>query len=126
VRYRIPKNELVHEILKSLAEERREFSSLEGLTREVRNRLRRLNRDYVISAERCRRASAEFFSIEASPSSKRYAGKECPVCGGGLNVIKNRTINGSDVPLGYRCGKCGYSSKGYLRVPARYGFVPKI
>ena len=126
MRYRIPKNELVREILGSLAEEKREFSSLEGLTREVRSRLRKLNRNYVISADRCRKVGAEFFSIEASPSSKRYTGTDCPVCGGGLNVIKNRTINGSDVPLGYRCGKCGYSSKGYLRVPARYGFVPKI
>lgn len=70
MRYRIPKNELVHEILKSLAEERKEFPSLEGLTREVRNRLRRLNRDYVISAERCRRASAEFSASKPRPAQR--------------------------------------------------------
>jgi len=126
VRYKIPRNELVREVLKSFAMERRVFSSLSEITEEVNGTIKRLNRSYVVSTSRCRKLSTEFFEISATPGSKKSSIDHCPVCGAPLGVVKNKTINGSEITLNYECKTCGYISKGYIRAPARYRFSPKI
>jgi len=50
---------------------------------------------------------------EAPPAS-------CPVCGGPLGPIRNRTLTGEVVALGLRCPKCGYWMHRRRRVPVRY------
>ncbi len=125
LRYRIPKKELVREVLSSIAKEKTSFSSLAEMAKEVNARLKRLNRSYVVSTSRCRELSRDFFDVNATPGSRRSLKVVCPACGGSLGVIRNKTINGSEVTLSYMCKNCGYSSKEYLRVPARYRFSPK-
>jgi hypothetical protein len=46
----------------------------------------------------------------------------CPVCGGELKPIRNRTLTGDDIVLGRRCTRCNYWTHGNLRVPVRYLF----
>lgn len=48
----------------------------------------------------------------------------CPVCGERLTSIRNRTLLGDEVTLGYRCPKCGYWTHLKRRVPVRYQFLP--
>jgi DNA-directed RNA polymerase subunit RPC12/RpoP len=48
----------------------------------------------------------------------------CPVCGGSLRPIRNQTLLGDEVTLGYRCGRCSYWTHLKRRVPVRYQFVP--
>jgi hypothetical protein len=46
----------------------------------------------------------------------------CPVCGGALRPIPNRTLDRGSVTLGYRCGTCPYWTHLKRRVPVRYVF----
>jgi hypothetical protein len=48
----------------------------------------------------------------------------CPVCGGPLRPIGNRTLDGGSVTIGDRCPACGYWSHQRPRVPVRYSFRP--
>ncbi len=46
----------------------------------------------------------------------------CPVCGSGLEPIRNSTLDGPRVELGARCRSCGYWTHLKRRVPVRYSF----
>lgn len=48
---------------------------------------------------------------------------ECPVCGGPLVPIRNRTLTGESIVLGRRCSRCDYWTHGHRRVPVRYTFA---
>lgn len=57
--------------------------------------------------------------------AERAAGRPlstCPVCGGALRPIPNRTLDGGGVVLGYRCRTCAYWTHLKRRVPVRYVF----
>jgi hypothetical protein len=47
----------------------------------------------------------------------------CPVCRSTLRPIRNRTLEGDRVTLGYRCTHCAYWTHLRRRVPVRYRFV---
>lgn len=47
----------------------------------------------------------------------------CPVCRAALRPIRNRTLEGDRVILGYRCTKCSYWTHLRRRVPVRYRFL---
>lgn len=47
----------------------------------------------------------------------------CPVCRSPLRPIRNRTLEGDRVTLGYRCTHCAYWTHLRRRVPVRYRFV---
>lgn len=47
---------------------------------------------------------------------------ECPVCGGELTPIRNRTLSGDSIVLGRRCRRCDYWTHSKRRVPVRYLF----
>lgn len=49
--------------------------------------------------------------------------KACPVCGSGLEPIRNRTLSGETIVLGQRCTRCDYWTHAARRVPVRYSFV---
>lgn len=47
----------------------------------------------------------------------------CPVCGERLEKVRNMTVFGGTVTLGYRCGRCKYWTGLKRRVPTRYVFT---
>jgi hypothetical protein len=49
--------------------------------------------------------------------------QRCPVCRSPLQPIRNLTLEGDRVTLGYRCTKCAYWTHLRRRVPIRYRFV---
>ena len=49
----------------------------------------------------------------------------CPVCGERLKKVRNMTVFGGTVTLGYRCGRCKYWTGLRRRVPTRYVFHRK-
>jgi hypothetical protein len=59
----------------------------------------------------------------AERPTRRPLGR-CPVCAGRLRPIRNRTLLGDAVTLGWRCPRCGYWTHLRRRVPVRYVFVP--
>ncbi|TLZ45087.1 MAG: hypothetical protein E6K19_02850 [Methanobacteriota archaeon] len=47
----------------------------------------------------------------------------CPVCGNRLRKVRNMTVFGGTVTLGYRCERCKYWTGLKRRVPTRYIFT---
>src|SRR5207247_1080131 len=48
---------------------------------------------------------------------------KCPVCGERLKKVRNMTVYGGTVTLGYRCERCKYWTGLRRRVPTRYVFT---
>jgi hypothetical protein len=48
---------------------------------------------------------------------------KCPVCGERLKKVRNMTVYGGTVTLGYRCERCKYWTGLKRRVPTRYVFT---
>lgn len=48
---------------------------------------------------------------------------KCPVCGERLQKVRNMTVFGGTVTLGYRCDRCKYWTGLRRRVPTRYVFT---
>jgi len=48
---------------------------------------------------------------------------KCPVCGNRLKKVRNMTVFGGTVTLGYRCERCKYWTGLKRRVPTRYVFT---
>ena len=48
---------------------------------------------------------------------------KCPVCGERLQKVRNMTVFGGTVTLGYRCDRCTYWTGLKRRVPTRYVFT---
>lgn len=52
--------------------------------------------------------------------------ERCPVCGADLKRTANRTLSGTSVNVGYRCGKCPWWTGRDYRVPTAYTFTAKL
>ncbi|MFZ0892167.1 MAG: hypothetical protein WB778_06195 [Thermoplasmata archaeon] len=48
--------------------------------------------------------------------------ERCPVCGAPVRPLRNQTLTGEQVELGYRCTRCAYWTHRKRRVPVRYSF----
>ena len=48
---------------------------------------------------------------------------KCPVCGERLQRVRNMTVYGGTVTLGYRCDRCKYWTGLRRRIPTRYVFT---
>lgn len=63
--------------------------------------------------------------IHARESDKKTSARDCPVCGGKTFKLKNETVYGGTVTVGYKCKTCGFWTGLKQRVPTRYVFCPK-
>ena len=58
-------------------------------------------------------------------TQERRSMMKCPVCDARLGRLRNMTVFGGTVTLGYKCGTCGYWTGLKRRVPVRYIFTRK-
>ncbi|MCI4365882.1 MAG: hypothetical protein L3K10_07500 [Thermoplasmata archaeon] len=81
----------------------------------------------VVSGTRLRHLALETpgvrLIVSYTEKSDRRPLTECPVCGGALRPIRNRTLTGESVVLGQQCTKCRYWTHHPRRVPTRYTFA---
>lgn len=82
---------------------------------------------FVLGGPRLRRILLEAPGVRVEV---RYAERptrrplqRCPVCRSEVRPIRNRTLEGDRVTLGYRCTHCAYWTHLRRRVPVRYRFV---
>jgi hypothetical protein len=47
---------------------------------------------------------------------------DCPICGSKVKKIKNKTLKGGFITIGYNCTFCPYHTGIPLKLPARYTF----
>lgn len=124
--YRIPSEDTVRDALRRVLSQHRGTGSLKELTGLVSAALQEDDPRYRISTERVRRIASRMNAIRTTIHTRRATQvphrSRCPVCGGRLETVKNRTLGGDEVALEARCTQCPYWTGREERVPVRYLF----
>lgn len=127
--YRKPSDTEVVEAIKDALQRHGVVSSQRKMTALVLKELKRHDSDYTVSEERVRRLAIENglakLQIRARESKQKTSARDCPVCGGKTDRIRNETVYGGTVTMGYKCRKCGYWTGLRQRVPTLYVFCPR-
>ncbi len=126
--YRIAKDEQVLAALRRATALKRVVDSQRKLKRLVEKELKG-DEPIVVGEGRLRHlaiASGLFNlrTLTRETEEKRSLIK-CPVCESRLRRVRNMTVFGGTVTLGYRCATCDYWTGLRLRVPVRYVFTRK-
>lgn len=127
--YHIPSRESVLEALKEVLGRRRVVSSqreLKGLLDRAMSR----HGQFRVSGPRARRIAFDSglvdMEIECRETHELKSMFKCPVCSHRLKLVKNMTVFGGTVTLGYKCPHCPYWTGLRRRVPTRYIFTRVI
>ncbi len=126
--YKIPSGEQVLTALRSVLSRRRIVNSQRRLRALVEKELQKED-DYRVGGVRLRRIAldADMVDLEiiCRESDTRRSLIKCPVCGERLKKVKNLTVFGGTVTLGYKCPACPYWTGLKQRIPSRYIFTRK-
>jgi hypothetical protein len=127
--YRIPSDAEVVQAIKDAFDRHGVVNSQRKLTELVLRSLRRHDPDYTVSEERVRRLALgnglATVDIRCRDTRDKTSAGACPVCGSRMDRIRNLTVYGGSVTMGYKCKACGYWTGLKNRVPTLYVFVPK-
>ncbi len=127
--YRKPSDTEILEAIKDALQRHGVVNSQRKMTEFVLKELRRHDSDYAVSEERVRRLAIDNgltkVEIHARESGAKTSARDCPVCGGKTKKLRNETVYGGTVTVGYKCRTCGYWTGLKQRVPTRYIFSPK-
>lgn len=132
--YKIPSDRQVIEALRGVFKKRRVVGSQQMLKKLTDKELRETLKDeegkrvtYKVSQPRLRRLTIKSgvadIDIHCRESVMKTSLGNCPVCGSRLKRVKNLTVFGGTVTLGYQCKTCGYWTGLKQRVPTRYVFT---
>ncbi|HEX9909023.1 MAG TPA: hypothetical protein VGB78_11275 [Thermoplasmata archaeon] len=126
---RKPSDTEIIEAIKDALQRHGVISSQRKLTQLTLKELRRHDPDYSVGESKVRRLAIENnlakVEIHGRDTRMKTAARDCPVCGGKTKRLKNLTVYGGTVTMGYKCGKCGYWTGLKQRVPTLYVFSPK-
>lgn len=126
--YRIPKDEHVLAALRRATATKRVVDSQGKLKRLVDRELKAED-VFHVGEQRLRRLAIESglfeLRIDTRETDERRSLTKCPVCGSRVRRVRNMTVFGGTVTLGYQCGTCGYATGLRRRVPVRYVFTRK-
>ncbi len=127
--YRKPSDTEILEAIKDALQRHGVVNSQRKMTEFVLKELKRHDPDYSVSEARVRRLAIDNglakVEIHARESAKKTSARDCPVCGGKTVKIRNETVYGGTVTVGYKCKTCGYWTGLKQRVPTLYVFCPK-
>ncbi len=125
--YRIPPEDLVRaEALERIGSGEGP-STQRGLREEVLRGLGGRRRRFALSGRRLRHILLATPGVNVQTRFAQRAGRQpltaCPVCSSPVRPIRNHTLLGDRVVLGYECARCGYWTHLKRRVPVRYAFT---
>ncbi|MCD6222954.1 MAG: hypothetical protein J7K12_04655 [Thermoplasmata archaeon] len=122
--YALPKEEEVRNAIYSALRKNKSFPSLVKLREAVMKELKKMNESYTISMRRVRIIAARsgFIKINAKMKASNKKLKACPICGAKLEPIKNYSLLGEEVVIGYKCKLCSYKASIKNEMPTRYSF----
>ena len=124
--YRVPKNEQILDALKSIFLRRRVVNSQRELKKLAEKELRS-DEEFKVGEQRLRHIVMDSGLVDVEihcreSLEKRHLSK-CPVCGSKLKKVRNLTVFGGSVTLGFKCHSCAYWTGLRKRVPMRYVFT---
>lgn len=126
VAYRIPSDSVLSVAIAEALRRHDVVSSQSKLAKITRERLYEMDPNYKVTVERVRRVAIQTgiatVEIKTREDSSKESSSECPACGSRMRKVKNKTLYGKAVTLGYKCGKCKYSTGKLKSVPVRYSF----
>ena len=122
--YRLPSSEEVVVAIYKALHKHGTIDTQHKLRQEVLRELRAWDSSYTVSEERVRAlaARATFARVDIHTREGSREARQCPVCGGDLRRVKNRSLWGKEVTVGYTCETCSYKGGVKQRVPTRYVF----
>ena len=125
--YRIPPADLVASLAqRELRAARKEAPTQAMIHRSVEARLREEDPAFRLGPARLRsillRSPRVSVRIQYAQRPSRRPLQWCPVCGEEIRPLRNRTLEGDTVILGWRCTRCPFWTPVRRRVPARYAF----
>ena len=128
--YRLPSIEEVEHSISAVLRREKKLPSESRFLSLVRRELKRKDKEYTISHERLRRVALRSGLCKVTIHTREAPGRRpmarCPVCNTHINPVKNETIFGGSVTLGYECPFCGYWTGMKRRVPQRYVFSSMV
>ena len=126
--YRIPAEQVVRDALARVLGARHQVTSQRQLKRLVERDLKG-DEKYRVGGRRLRLAAIDAGLVDLEIHTRETLEKrsqiKCPVCGARLRKVRNMTVFGGTVTLGYRCDRCRYWTGLRKRVPTRYIFTRK-
>ena len=126
--YRIPKDDQVLAALRRATAVKPTVDSQRKLKRLVDKELRG-DEMFRVGEERVRHLAidSKLFELRilTRETDRKKSITNCPVCSSRLRRLRNMTVFGGTVTLGYKCGTCGYWTGLRRRVPVRYVFTRK-
>lgn len=124
--YRIPSSEILAEAIKAVLKRHPMVGSQRKLTSLVLKELGKMDEEFTASEERIRKVAidseAAKIEIHCREGEEKSKYTKCQVCGSKMRRIRNETIFGGTVTLGYKCLKCPYWTGLKRRIPIRYVF----
>lgn len=126
--YRVPSDEEVLGAVTRVLAREGTVTSQRELREEVLEELALLDDDYTVSGERVRVLAVRSRYVDLAIRlgvSDRDPPDRCPVCRSGFEKVRNRTLDGEEVTIGWSCTRCPYWTGEDRRVPLRYTFQGK-
>ena len=124
--YRIPSDERVRQSLARVFSTRHFVDSQRKLKQLVEKDMKGDER-YRVGEPRLRLLAIDSglvdLEIHCRDTEEMRSLVKCPVCGERLKKVRNMTVFGGTVTLGYRCDRCKYWTGLKRRVPTRYVFT---
>lgn len=124
--YRIPSDDRVRESLARVLSTRHEVPSQRRLKALIEKDLKG-EELFRVGEPRLRKIAIDSglidLEIRCRDTEEMKSLIRCPVCDGRLRRLRNMTVFGGTVTLGYRCAKCHYWTGLKRRVPTRYVFT---
>ncbi|MBI0582807.1 MAG: hypothetical protein ISF22_01120 [Methanomassiliicoccus sp.] len=131
--YRVPTAEVLAVAISDVLREHGTIGSQRLFARFVQEKLRCLDKSYTATEERVRRIAIQnnlvTVEVETRDTGEKVKVGRCPVCDSRLRRVRNSTIYGGSVILGYRCTSCPYRMGTTKKVPTKYIFrdaLPKV
>lgn len=122
--YSLPSSEEVVVAIYKVLREHGTIDTQHTLRQGVLRELQAWDSSYTVSEERVRTlaARANFTRVDIHSREGTTRARRCPVCGGDLQRVKNLSLWGDEVTVGYTCNTCSYKGGVKQRVPTRYVF----
>ena len=126
---KIPSKAKLEDIVKQVLSSHLKVNSQEELSRLVLKRLKRENKDYVVSPVRVKRIALDIHEIEVKAKTKKTVRLQkisnCPICHSKIEPLEVKNLADRKVLIGYQCTECAYQSDLEAFMPMKYAFLWK-
>ncbi len=126
---KIPSKAKLKDIVKQVLSQHLKVNSQEELSRLVLKRLKRENKNYVVSPVRVKRTALNIPEIEVKAKTKKTVKLQkidkCPICHSKIEPLEVKNLADRKVLIGYQCTECAYQSDLEAFMPMKYAFLWK-